>query len=140
MIGATKLPPPACELAALGRAGGERLSCCAGARPRPRLATSRTGRARAWNRSSSRVSSVPVLIAPLLASVVLALPGAQVRTTLHVFSPWAGSIPARAVTIDRTLGGACSHGSGVLTRSDAWHCSAGGRAYDPCFGNTRAEA
>jgi len=34
---------------------------------------------------------------------LLALPSAQSRTTLHVFSPWAGSIPARGITIDSTV-------------------------------------
>jgi len=60
-------------------------------------------------------------------------------TTLHVFSPWAGSIPAQGVRIDTTLAGTCTHGSQVLSRFDAWRCSAGGRSYDPCFANTRAD-
>ncbi len=70
---------------------------------------------------------------------MLAHSSAQTRTTLHVFSPWAGSIPARGVTIDKTLKGSCTHGSELLTRFDAWHCFVGRRAYDPCFANTRAE-
>ncbi len=69
---------------------------------------------------------------------MLALPSAQSRTTLHVFSPWAGSIPARGITIDSTLKGRCAHGSERLTRFDAWHCQVGRRAYDPCFANTRS--
>ena len=80
-----------------------------------------------------------VRIAPLLASPVLLLSSTPAGTTLHVFSPWAGSIPARGVVIDRTLRGSCSHGSEVLTRFDAWHCYVGRRGYDPCFANTRAE-
>jgi hypothetical protein len=75
------------------------------------------------------------MMATLFAALVLLAP-----TTLHVYSPWAGSIPARGVTIDATVRGSCSHGSEVLTRFDAWHCSAGGRAYDPCFSNDRVEA
>jgi hypothetical protein len=70
---------------------------------------------------------------------LLALPSAQIRTALHVFSPWAGSIPARGITIDKTLKGSCTHGSERLTRFDAWHCYVGRRAYDPCFANTRSE-
>jgi hypothetical protein len=54
-------------------------------------------------------------------------------TTLHVYSPWAGSIPARGVTIERTVRGSCSRGSDVLKRSDAWHCG----TLDPCFSNDR---
>ncbi len=78
------------------------------------------------------------LALPALAAVLAAAPSAQIRTTLHVYSPWAGSIPARGVTIDRTLRGACSHGSEVLTRADAWHCRVGsGRVFDPCFSNDR---
>jgi hypothetical protein len=79
---------------------------------------------------------------PLVAVVLaLSLSAAQARTTLHVFSPWHGSIPSHGVVIDRTLRGACGHGSGVLTRADAWHCTAGGgRVYDPCFSNDRTEA
>ena len=73
------------------------------------------------------------------AAVVLLTAGRAAPTTLHVYTPWAGSIPARGVTIDRTLRGACTHGSEVLTRDDAWHCFVGRRAYDPCFANTRAE-
>jgi hypothetical protein len=69
---------------------------------------------------------------------LLALPGAQTRTALHVFSPWTGSVPAHGVTIDKTLKGSCSRGSELLTRFDAWHCYVGRRAYDPCFANTRA--
>jgi hypothetical protein len=79
-------------------------------------------------------------MAPLAAlAAVLALQSAPAETALHVFSPWAGSIPARGVTIDRTVAGSCTHGSEILTRFDAWHCSAGGHTYDPCFANTRAE-
>ena len=74
-------------------------------------------------------------IAPFLAPVLLALPGTQLHTTLHIFTPWAGSIPAAGVRIDKTLKGGCTHGSEVLTRADAWHCKAGGHAYDPCFSN-----
>jgi hypothetical protein len=74
-------------------------------------------------------------LAPLFVSVLLSLSG----TTLHVFSPWAGSIPARGVAIDKTFRGRCTHGSEVLTRFDAWHCYVGRRAYDPCFANTRIE-
>jgi len=70
---------------------------------------------------------------------LLALPSAPVRTELHVFTPWAGSIPARGVTIDKTVKGSCTHGSEVETRFDAWHCFVGRRAYDPCFANTRSE-
>jgi hypothetical protein len=71
-------------------------------------------------------------------ALVLSLAAAQVRTSLHVYTPWHGSIPARGVVVDRTLLGACSHGSEVLTRADAWHCRVGsGRAYDPCFSNDR---
>lgn len=70
----------------------------------------------------------------LLASLVL-----LASTTLHFYSPWAGSIPAQGVTVDQTVRGSCSHGSEVLTRFDAWHCTAGGRAYDPCFANDRVE-
>ena len=79
---------------------------------------------------------------PLLAVVLaLSLSAAQARTTLHVYSPWQGSIPARGVVVDRTLRGACSHGSEVLTRADAWNCRVGsGRVYDPCFSNDRAGA
>ena len=77
--------------------------------------------------------------AALLASALLMLPSARAATALHVFSPWDGSIPARGVVIDETLTGSCAHGSEVLTRFDAWHCSAGSRVYDPCFANTRAE-
>ena len=77
-----------------------------------------------------------VRLVPFLASLFLALPGAQIHTTLHVFTPWAGSIPAAGVTIDKTLKGRCTHGSEALTRADAWHCEAGGRAYDPCFSNS----
>src|SRR6266852_1121337 len=73
------------------------------------------------------------------ASASLALPSAPVRTELHVFTPWAGSIPARGVTIDKTVKGSCTHGSEVETRFDAWHCFVGRRAYDPCFANTRSE-
>ena len=69
---------------------------------------------------------------------MLAFPSAQSRTELHVFTPWAGSIPARGVTIDKTVKGRCTHGSEVLTRFDAWHCFVGRRAYDPCFANTRS--
>ncbi len=77
----------------------------------------------------------------VVVAVALALlPAAQPRTTLHVFSPWAGSIPARGVTIDRHLRGACTHGSEVLTRADAWHCHVGRKAYDPCFSNSRGQA
>src|SRR6266566_3391080 len=77
----------------------------------------------------------------VVVAVALALlPAAQPRTTLHVFSPWAGSIPARGVTIDRYLRGACTHGSEVLTRADAWHCHVGRKAYDPCFSNSRGQA
>jgi len=54
-------------------------------------------------------------LAPLFVSVLLSLSG----RTLHVFSPWAGSIPARGVTIDKTFKGRCTHGSEVLTRFDA---------------------
>jgi len=80
------------------------------------------------------------VVASLLAAAVLALAGVQTRTTLHVFTPWAGSIPAAGVTIDKTLRGSCDHGSEVLIRFDAWHCVVGGgRVYDPCFANTRAE-
>ena len=80
------------------------------------------------------------MLASLLAAAVLAHSGAHARTTLHVFTPWAGSIPAAGVTIDRTLRGSCDHGSEVLIRFDAWHCVVGGgRVYDPCFANTRAE-
>jgi len=60
-------------------------------------------------------------IAPLLASAVLLLPSARIGTTLHVFSPWAGSIPARGLTIGKVLTGTCEFGSEVLTRFDAWH-------------------
>jgi hypothetical protein len=78
---------------------------------------------------------------PLLAVILaLSLSAAQARTTLHVYSPWQGSIPARGVVIDRTLRGACGHGSEVVTRPDAWSCRVGsGRVYDPCFSNDRAE-
>jgi hypothetical protein len=78
---------------------------------------------------------------PLLAVVLaLILSAAQARTTLRVYSPWQGSLPARGVVIDRTLRGACSHGSEVLTRPDAWSCRVGsGRVYDPCFSNDRAD-
>ena len=76
----------------------------------------------------------------LLAFVLLTSSSAQTDTTLHVFSPWAGSIPAQGVTISQTLRGSCTHGSEVLTRFDAWHCSVGGRVYDPCFANTRVDA
>jgi len=67
-------------------------------------------------------------------------PLAAIVTTLHVFSPWAGSIPARGVTIDANLRGSCSFGSQVITRRDAWHCSAGEQSFDPCFSNDRLEA
>jgi hypothetical protein len=79
---------------------------------------------------------------PLLALVLaLSLSAAQARTTLHVYTPWHGSIPARGVVVDRTLRGACGHGSELLTRADAWHCRAGsGRVYDPCFSNDRVAA
>jgi hypothetical protein len=70
---------------------------------------------------------------------LLALSSVQAKTTLHVFSPWSGSLPARGITIDKTLKGNCTHGSELLTRFDAWHCYVGRRAYDPCFANTRAE-
>ena len=90
--------------------------------------------------SASRAYHRPdVSIAPLLASALLAVSGAQIHTTLHVFTPWAGSIPAAGVTLDRTLRGSCTHGSEVLIRADAWHCDAGGRAYDPCFSNSRVD-
>jgi hypothetical protein len=80
-----------------------------------------------------------VAVAALI--LALALSGAQARTTLHVFTPWHGSIPARGVVIDRTLRGACDHGSEILTRADAWHCRVGsGRVYDPCFSNDRTES
>jgi hypothetical protein len=78
-------------------------------------------------------------IALLAAVVSVAFPGGQVRTIRHVFSPWAGSIPARGLTIGKVLTGTCEFGSEVLTRFDAWHCLVGRRAYDPCFANTRAE-
>jgi hypothetical protein len=68
---------------------------------------------------------------------VLALPGAP--TARHVFSPWAGSLPARGVRIEATLKGSCSHGSELLTRFDAWRCEAAGRSYDPCFANARTQ-
>jgi hypothetical protein len=77
--------------------------------------------------------------AVVLASIAVALGGAQAPTSLHVFSPWEGSIPARGVTIAKTLKGSCTHGSQLLTRFDAWRCYVGRRAYDPCFANTRAE-
>lgn len=65
----------------------------------------------------------------------------QPKTTLHIYSPWHGSIPARGVVVDRTLHGACSEGSLVLARADAWRCRVGsGRAYDPCFANDRGQA
>jgi hypothetical protein len=80
-----------------------------------------------------------VPVAALLAASVLALAGGGVRTARHVYSPWAGSLPARGVTIDTTVKGSCAHGSEILTRFDAWHCRAGGRTYDPCFANTRSE-
>jgi hypothetical protein len=79
-------------------------------------------------------------IVSLVAAALLALPSAQGNTTLHVFSPWVGSIPARGITIDRTLKGSCTHGSERLTRFDAWHCFVGRRAYDPCFANSRSDA
>jgi hypothetical protein len=78
-------------------------------------------------------------IATFLTAALIALHGAQIHTTLHVFTPWAGSIPAAGVTIDKTLKGSCTRGSRVLTRADAWHCEAGGHTYDPCFSNSRAE-
>src|SRR5437588_10151318 len=82
-----------------------------------------------------------IRLAAVLATASLALTGASpLRTALHVFTPWAGSIPARGVVIGKTLRGACSHGSEVLTRDDAWHCHVGsGRVYDPCFSNDRGE-
>jgi hypothetical protein len=79
-----------------------------------------------------------VSVASVLVSAVLAFSGGQARTTQHVFTPWAGSIPARGVLIDKTFKGSCTHGSEVLTRFDAWRCFVGRRAYDPCFANTRA--
>ena len=57
-------------------------------------------------------------------------------TAVHVYSPWAGSIPAKGVTIERTVRGSCSRGADVLHRSDAWHCG----TLDPCFSNDRVEA
>ena len=77
-------------------------------------------------------------IAALLASASLLLSGGQIRTALHVFTPWDGSIPARGITIDATVRGSCTHGSERLTRFDVWHCSGGGQTHDPCFANTRA--
>jgi len=80
------------------------------------------------------------MLISLLSGVLVALSGAPATTSLHVFSPWAGSVPAQGVTIDRTLKGRCTHGSELLTRFDAWRCYVGPRAHDPCFANTRAEA
>ena len=57
-------------------------------------------------------------------------------TAVHTYSPWAGSIPARGVAIEKTVRGSCSRGSDVLHRSDAWHCG----TLDPCFSNDRVEA
>ena len=57
-------------------------------------------------------------------------------TAVHVYTPWAGSIPARGVVIEKTVRGSCSRGSDVLHRSDAWHCG----TLDPCFSNDRVEA
>src|SRR4051794_39189673 len=75
----------------------------------------------------------------VLAAGLLTPLSTPAPTALHVFSPWAGSLPARGVTVAKTFKGRCTHGSEVLTRFDAWHCFVGPRAYDPCFANTRAE-
>jgi hypothetical protein len=75
----------------------------------------------------------------LVAAAVLLVSDPPARTTLHVYSPWAGSIPALGVTIDRTVRGSCSRGSEMRARSDAWRCAAGGTTYDPCFSNDRVE-
>jgi hypothetical protein len=64
----------------------------------------------------------------MIALLVVAL-----ATAVHVYTPWAGSIPARGVTIERTVSGSCSGGSKVLKRPDAWRCG----ALDPCFSNDR---
>lgn len=61
---------------------------------------------------------------------------AALATAVIVFTPWAGSIPARGVTIERSVSGSCSRGSEVLKRSDAWRCG----KLDPCFSNDRVEA
>ena len=79
-------------------------------------------------------------IVVLAASALLALPSAPVRTELQVFTPWAGSIPARGVTIDKTVKGSCTHGSEVETRFDAWHCFVGRRAYDDHHHPSRVRA
>jgi hypothetical protein len=54
-------------------------------------------------------------------------------TSVQVYTPWAGSIPARGVTIERTVSGTCGGGSKVLKRPDAWRCG----TLDPCFSNDR---
>ena len=75
-------------------------------------------------------------IAPFLASVLLALPGTQLRTTLAHLHALGGLYPGGRGQDRQDSEGRLHARLGSVTRRDRWHCKAGGHAIDPGFSNS----
>ena len=111
----------------------------------PRTWRDRSGRRGApeWAHAhpSSRRNAVAGAVA-LAVLAVVAAPGpaaAAPATQKSIFFPFHGSLLARGITVERNVAGLCSSASEVARRWDAWSCTAGGRAYDPCFSSSRTK-
>jgi hypothetical protein len=91
-------------------------------------------------RTTALVAALTFAIAAASAvSTATTAAGAPAPTKRLIFFPFRGSVLAPHIAIDATRRGKCDFGSAIVTRWDAWSCTAGGRVYDPCFSSTRTE-
>jgi len=87
----------------------------------------------------ARVAKSALVTAAALAVLAAPAPAAAPATAKSIFYPFRGSLLARGITVERNVAGSCSSASELARRWDAWSCTAGGRAYDPCFSSSRTK-
>lgn len=54
-------------------------------------------------------------------------------TVLKLYRPFGEVVEQVAPVVKQKLSGVCEEQSRLMLREDAWHCSAEGKVYDPCF-------
>jgi len=74
------------------------------------------------------------------AGTPTARPVAAQGTTVQLFAPYRPGGLASGLRVEANVGGYCWGGSeALLGRSDAWHCTANNRIYDPCFASNSTD-
>jgi hypothetical protein len=85
---------------------------------------------------SSRLARFALLACALASAAAAA--AATPPTSLHLYSPFAGSGLAAGVRVSKTAAGYCWTSSSSTAQLDAYRCFVGNEIYDPCFHSAAA--